>query len=266
MTHPTSQAPRLSYRVHPGTGPYLGLVHGFLSSRAQWQLNLQALAEVCTPVTIELWGHGDSPAPTDAHHYMPSAYVEQLEAIRQELGCERWFLCGYSLGAGLTIRYAHHYAEHVAAHIFTNSQSAFAGPETLASWSKEMPTTAEKIREEGQTAIKRIAVHPRFAKRLPAQIYQALIDDAEKLSPHAVAATLETTNLSASTRDIAHLNKRPALLCFGKYEKRFHSAKSWAEANMADLQITEMEAAHGVNMEDSDTFNTTVTEFIQTHS
>jgi hypothetical protein len=35
---------------------------------------------------------------------------------------------------------------------------------------------------------------------------------------------------------------------------------------MANLQITEMEAAHGVNMEDSDTFNTTVTEFIQTHS
>ena len=266
MIHPTSQAPRLSYRVHPGTGPYLGLVHGFLSSRAQWLLNLESLAEVCTPVTIELWGHGDSPAPTDALNYTPSAYVEQLEFIRQELGCDRWFLCGYSLGAGLTIRYAHQYPERVAAHIFTNSQSAFAGPETLANWAKDMPATAQKIRERGQSAIQRIAVHPRFAKRLPKQIYQALIEDAERLSPHAVAATLETTNLSASTRDIAHLNKRPALMCFGKYEKRFHAAKFWVEANMANLEITELEAAHGVNMEDSDAFNARVAEFIQTHT
>jgi hypothetical protein len=60
--HTTMQ---LYYDVHAGTGPYMLLVHGFLSSRSQWRLNLAALAGVVRPVVVELWGHGRSPAPTD---------------------------------------------------------------------------------------------------------------------------------------------------------------------------------------------------------
>ena len=100
------------------------MLHGFLSSSAQWQDNLAALQRVCKPVTIELWGHGQSPAPTDAQSYAPERYVEQLEAIRRELGVAQWFLCGYSIGAGMTIRYAHCFPEHVVGHVFTNSSSS----------------------------------------------------------------------------------------------------------------------------------------------
>ena len=33
--------------VHPGEGPPMLLMHGFLSSRSQWRANLAALAAVC---------------------------------------------------------------------------------------------------------------------------------------------------------------------------------------------------------------------------
>ena len=65
------------------------LVHGFLSSRAQWLLNLDALAKGCTPVTVELFGHHNSPTPTDPACYSPEYYLQAFEAIRTAIGVER---------------------------------------------------------------------------------------------------------------------------------------------------------------------------------
>lgn len=258
--------PDLNYVVHPGQGPYLGLLHGFLSSGRQWLLNLEALSEVCTPVTIDMWGHGDSPAPSDLDLYRPQAYVDQLEHIREKLGANQWFLCGYSLGAGITIRYTHQYPERVLAHGLTNSNSAFANDTLVQEWQASAEASAKSIRAGGLSAIERIAVHPRHARRLPQTVYDALLQDSKKLSPDAVANTLLRTNVDVSTRDIASTNPRPALLAFGRHEKRFSAAKDWALANMANLKVIEMDAGHAVNMEDAEAFNAAWIAFIREHA
>lgn len=254
---------QLAYQVHPGRGPYLAMLHGFLSSSAQWQLNLEALGEVCRPVTIELWGHGASPASEDDAAYHPSGYAAALEHIRTSLGGESWFVCGYSLGAGITMQYAHQYPQHVHGQIITNSQSGFAGPELVARWLEELPTVAGKIRRDGIAAIERIAVHPRFAKRIPEPVRSHLLADAERILPEAIARCLEVTNPNVSARSIAPANAIPALLCFGIHEKRFHDSKAWAEQNMDGLEIVDLDAGHAVNIEDADGFNRAVASFIK---
>ncbi len=257
---------RLAYTVHPGRGPYLALMHGFLSSARQWQQNLKALGEVCTPVTIELWGHGQSPAPNNIASYQPMAYIAQLEQIRQALNAEQWLLCGYSLSAGLTIRYAHHHPQRVIAHLFTNSASGFADPAQISTWQQDAAATAGRILDKGHAAIERIAVHPRFAKRLPPEIRAVLLEDAANLSPRGVAHTMQHTTPNASVRDIAAANSRPALLCFGRLEKRFAAYQQWAAEHMDNLQISALDAGHAVNMEDSAGFNKSACAFIRQHS
>ena len=91
-THESQTAYQLAYTVHPGNGPYLMLLHGFISSSAQWLDNLQALGQVCQPVTVDLWGHGNSPAPEDLLYYSPAAYGQQFDAIRKALGAQAWFV------------------------------------------------------------------------------------------------------------------------------------------------------------------------------
>lgn len=86
--------PRLHFDVHGRKGPYLLLVHGFLSSRAHWILNLEELSAFCRPVVVELLGHARSPAPDDPLAYAPESYVAEFEAIRKILGAERWLVCG----------------------------------------------------------------------------------------------------------------------------------------------------------------------------
>ncbi len=259
-------AAQLAYTVHPGQGPYLLLLHGFLSSARQWLLNLDALSEVCRPVTVDLWGHGDSPTPEDPALYAPLAYIERLEQIRTALNTDTWIVCGYSLGAGITIRYAHVHPERVGAHIFTNSQSGLASAALIAEWSAGADEAAAKILAHGRQAIRRIPVHPRFAKRVPEPVRGALLEDAEKLSPLGIAHCMRYTNPSVSARNIAPANPRPALLCFGTHEKRFHDSKTWAETHMARLTVAELDAGHAVNMEDAPGFNTAVSEFIHAHA
>ena len=109
-------------------------------------------------------------------------------------------------------------------------------------------------------------MHPRFAKRVPEPVRTALLEDAEKLSPVGVAHCMRFTNPTVSARDIAGENPRPALLCFGTHEKRFHASKAWAEAHMARLTVADLDAGHAVNMEDAPGFNAAVTEFIHAHA
>ena len=262
----TENAPRIAFKVHPGQGPYLLLVHGFLSSNAQWLANLSALGDVCRPVTAELWGHGSSPAPQDKAYYSPQAYLAQFEHIRRQLGIQRWFLCGYSLGAGLTIRYAHDHPEHVYGHIFTNSNSALADAARIDEWLSSASKSANNIRAGGLAAINRIAVHPRRARNLPEPVKEPLLADCAKLKPAGVANTLEYTNPYTSIRAIAASNVKPALLCCGVKEKRFAANREWAETHMANLSVIEIVAGHGVNMEGADTFDAHVCAFIRLHS
>lgn len=255
--------PELYYEVHEGNGPPLLMVHGLLSSRAQWANNLEALRQVATPVVVEMFGHGRSPAPLDSACYLPGAYLQEFEAIRVALGCESWYLLGYSLGAGLTIRYALTFPERVLAHVCTNSNSAFLDTTTVTPPDPE--ALVARFEREGHSAIDAIPVHPRFARRLPESIKTPLLEDAQLLDPGGVGRTIAYTNGHASIRDELHLNQRPALLVCGRYETRFQSKRDFAAANMPGLTVVDLEAGHAVNAEDSPGFNNAVTDFLRQH-
>ena len=254
------------WEVCDGEGPYLLLIHGFLSSRAQWLLNLEALSRVCRPVLFELYGHGASPAPADAQAYAVDSYVAAIDAIRDQLGAERWFVCGYSLGAALSIRYALTHPDRVHGHIFTNSASAFADAVLVDSWRDNGSASAQRIRSGGKAALERIAVHPKHARRLPPAVYQALVADAESISPDGVAYAMERTMPTASVRSDLHRNERPALLVHGRFEKRFRAHREFAEQTMPRLAVVEVDSGHAVNMQAADAFNAAVASFIRDHA
>jgi pimeloyl-ACP methyl ester carboxylesterase len=253
----------LQYRVHPGRGPHLLLVHGFLSGPSQWQQNLDALARHVVPVAVSLWGHAGAPSPTDPARYEPRAYVRAFEALRTRLGAERWLLLGYSLGAGLTLRYALTHPERVIGHAFTNSTSALADAEQQSRWRADAEAAAARILDGGRSAMERIAVHPRHAIKLPTPIYRALCADAAHHDPLGIARTLRHTNPLASVRDRLVYNRRPALLICGARERRFAPHRRFAAAHMPELDVVELDAGHAVNMEQPAEFDAAMLRFVE---
>lgn len=252
----------LRYEVHRGRGPHLLLVHGFLTGPGQWQANLPALAEHCTPVTVSLWGHAGAPSPAKIEDYHPAAYVAAFDRIRIALGAQRWFTLGYSLGAGLTIRYALTHPDRVIGHAFTNSTSALADLEQQRGWLAAAPATAAKIRDGGLAAMERIAVHPKHARRLPEPLYRRICRDAEQHDPDGIANTLLGTNPHASVRARLAENRRPALLLCGIRERRFRAHRDYAAQQMPHLEVADLDAGHGMNMEVPDAFNAALIEFL----
>jgi pimeloyl-ACP methyl ester carboxylesterase len=260
---PTHRDSDLHWEIHDGNGPPLLLVHGFLMSRAQWIPNLAALSRVCSPVVVELFGHGHSSAPNDPACYHPEGYLRQFETIRESLGVANWWVCGYSLGAGLTIRYALEHADRVLGHAFTNSTSAFADSDQIEAWRAGAAESAERIVAGGLAAIERIPVHPRHAKRMPRALYDALATESTRLSPLGIANTLRYTNPNVSVRARLAENSRPALLICGRKETRFEPHRGYAIERMPNLTVTDLAVGHGVNMEDPAGFNAALTTFIE---
>lgn len=253
----------LHYRVHPGNGPHLLLVHGFLTGPAQWRANLAELQRVTTPVTVSLWGHAGAPSPANPAAYEPAGYVAGFETIRQEIGAECWYLLGYSLGAGLTLRYAFEHPERVLGHAFTNSTSAMADAEQRRAWRAGAEAAAARIRAGGHGAMERIPVHPRHARRLPADIHDALLADAARHDPEGIAATMQRTNPDASVRERLGENRRPALLLCGTRERRFRPHRELLPEAMPQLTIADLDAGHGMNMEAPGAFNAALVEFLR---
>lgn len=250
------------WEEHAGQGPHLLLVHGFLSSRAQWLDNLDVLGDFCRPVVAELFGHGRSPSPLSPALYGPAGYIEEFERIRTTLGVQQWYVLGYSLGAGLTIRYAQTHPDKVCGHLFTNSSSGFADAHTALAWQSQSEESARRILDGGLESIERISVHPRNAKRLPKHIHTALLEDAKLLNPLGIANTLRYTNPAVSVRKLVQNNHVPALLISGIREQRFAKHVAYIRSQMPNVQIVEVDAGHGVNMEEAKAFNEAVRTFL----
>jgi 2-succinyl-6-hydroxy-2,4-cyclohexadiene-1-carboxylate synthase len=243
-----------------GRGPHLLLVHGFLSSRGQWAPNLKGLAEVCTPVTLELLGHGRSASPDDPAAYTAAAYVDRFEALRRELGAERWFVCGQSFGAGLTIRYAMEHPERIAGQVFTNSMSGLSPP--YADDPKTRNERADHLRQGGHAALQAMPLYPKPSRRLAEAIWRELVDDAVLLSPVGVAETIRTTvpELSVAA-DLGRITV-PSLLVNGRREAAFQPLRELAARQIADLTIADLDGGHAVNLDCPEAFNAAVADFV----
>lgn len=246
--------------MHDGVGPYVLLVHGLLSSRAQWQANLTELSRYGRPVVVELLGHGRSPASDDATSYAPAAYVRAFETLRASLGAERWVLVGQSLGASLTLAYALDHPDRVLAHVFTNSTSALGepAPEPPAA----LRALAERLRGGSAAELARIPVHPRHARSLPDAYYRALVEDSLLLDPRAVGLGFLHTVSGASQRARLAQNRVPTLLTVGVRERRFAALAAHAERVMPRLEVARFECGHAVNIEAAKPWNEAVGHFL----
>ena len=252
----------LHWEDHGGDGPALLLVHGMLSSAAQWIYNVEPLKKICRPLTVDLLGHGQSPAPDDAACYKPEWYLDQFEAIRQAVGVEKWFVCGQSFGATLTLRYALELPHRVQGQIFTNSASALVRGDDAH---KMIDGAAKQARALalGKAKVEDVPIHPVHAKRLDPTARQRLIEEAALVNVDSLALTFSETLARGSQADRFHVTTVPTLLVVGTRETRFAPHRDFAAQALDSLEIVEVDAGHAVNIDGAERFNAAVANFIE---
>lgn len=163
-----------------GAGPPLFLIHGIGASRHSWDGLVSRLRDHFRCISYDLRGHGRSPMP--APPYTLEDLVEDLEALRAELGIERAHFAGHSLGGMIGPAYARRYPHRVRS-LGLLSTAAFR----TADDSAKVRGVVQAMRAEGiapvLATLKDRWFTPEFAARSPEVIerrMQQVIDtDAE---------------------------------------------------------------------------------------
>ena len=235
--------------------PALLLVHGFMSSNAQWLANRDVLGNHYHLVMAELWGHGQSPHPEDPDDYSVAAYVREFEKIRQTLKITRWGLIGQSYGAGLVINYALLRPEECAAVVVTNSRSALG--RLIAPEGGRPPGL-------GDTPLRKLPFHPIHARRFPEHVKNALVADADRIHPEAIQGGGQLGSELNCINKLSQL-RQPIMLTNGVHEKAFQQDVETLRAVAANLEIVDLEGGHSVNIEAATSFDSTVLAFMGAH-
>lgn len=238
-------------------GPAILLIHGFLSSNAQWLPNIEALGKDYKLIMAELWGHGESPTPGTAAFTL-ERYDQELEQIRLDLDIDSWSVIGQSYAAGLAIRYGINHPGRTSRIVVTNSRSAF-GNITM----QQRPTLQaerDKSKAVGKSGNRHLPIHPIYAKRLPDHIKARLVENADNISQEAIdRGGLISFKLNAL--DILDTVPVPLLLTNGIYEKSFQSDAQVIKDNFKTVEVMDLPGGHAVNIEAATEFNTAVLNF-----
>lgn len=227
--------------------------------------NLAALGEVCRPVVAELWGHGQSPSPAEDDAYSIEGYIEQFESIRHQLGAERWFTVGQSMGAALTLNYGLVHPERVMAQVVTNSSSSFADPETWIARNTDMvQPMAAKVREAGVGSLRDTWVNPSRSRRIPEATRTLMVAEFEEHQAEGVANSFAITNRHLALGEKVLDVSRPTLLTVGVDETRFLPLLDQAR-RIPGIELVDIEANHAVNAQNGPQWNAAVVAFLRRH-
>ncbi len=136
-TFPAPDGTELAYTTHGSGDPVVCLPGGPMQA-SRYLDDLGGLSAYRRLVRLDLRGTGESATPTDLSTYRCDRMVDDVEALRRELGLERLDLLGHSAGASLATLYAARYPGKVA-------RMALVTPSTR---SVGIPITGETRRAE----------------------------------------------------------------------------------------------------------------------
>lgn len=88
-----------------GTGEPVLFVHSLAGNASQWSAQLEQLRRSRRALGLDLRGHGRSDRPRRPE-YSIEAQAEDVAAVAEALGLERFALVGHSMGAGVALAYA----------------------------------------------------------------------------------------------------------------------------------------------------------------
>ncbi|MFI9213068.1 alpha/beta fold hydrolase [Streptomyces sp. NPDC053253] len=114
----------------PGSGAPLLCLPGGPMQDSAYLGDLGGIAAVRTVIRLDLRGTGASAVPDDPSSYRCDRLVEDVEALRIELGLDSLDLLGHSAGANLAALYTARYPERVARLVLATPGAAAVGLDT----------------------------------------------------------------------------------------------------------------------------------------
>ncbi|HKA89460.1 MAG TPA: alpha/beta fold hydrolase [Haliangiales bacterium] len=141
----TSLQVPLAYEGRGTSGPPLLLIHGFPLDRSMWSGQLEGLAPHARVVAVDLSGFGTSPARPDDTPFTVEEMAEQVLALADALGFDRFVAGGLSMGGYVVFALLRLAPERIAGVLLCDTRAEPDAPETR----KQRLADAEKVLAQG---------------------------------------------------------------------------------------------------------------------
>jgi len=118
----TTQRQEFLHHIDQGNGPPVILIHGISQAITDWYALIPELNQAgYRTIAVDLFGHGDSPKPSDPGYYTIRTVYGTLEVWLDALRIDPpYYLVGHSLGGYISLNYARRFPDKVRAMVLIN--------------------------------------------------------------------------------------------------------------------------------------------------
>src|ERR1700761_3456413 len=240
---------KIYYEVH-GSGPSLILTHGYSSTSAMWNEQIEALSKQHQLILWDMRGHGQSDYPSDPAAYSEALTVADIAALLDEVGAARAIVGGLSLGGYMSLAFYRAHPERVSALLIIDTGPGFKKDDAREAWNARARATADRFEHEGLETLKLASAERATVRHR----------DAAGL---ARAARGMLTQRDAGVMELLPEIKVPALVVVGADDTPFLAASDYMAAKIPGAQKAVIPAAgHAVNIDQPQAFLAAVLPFL----
>ncbi|KAK5172205.1 uncharacterized protein LTR77_003843 [Saxophila tyrrhenica] len=244
---------RIYYEVH-GSGTPLLLTHGYSSTSAMWQGQVDAFTKAGFKLIIwDMRGHGRSAYPDDQSVYSEAHTVADMAALLDHICGEgsSAIVGGLSLGGYMSQAFYRVHEARVQALLIIDTGPGFKSSKAREGWNKYANETADQFDREGLK-----------------QLQNSTPERAQVKHRNAEGLAMAARGMLAQ-RDDSVINalpaiKVPSLVVVGADDKGFLNAAEYMAKKIPDCKkVVIPGAGHAVNMDQPEAFNAAVLEFLE---
>jgi len=240
---------KIHYEVY-GDGPALILTHGYSSTSAMWEGQIEALSKHHKLVLWDMRGHGKSDYPADPNAYSEALTIGDIAALLDQIGTRRAIAGGLSLGGYMSLAFYRTHPERVAALLIIDTGPGFKKDEARTAWNKRAHETAERFERDGLSVL----------KSLSRERSSVTHRDARGL---ALAARGMLTQRDASVMEVLPEIAVPSLIVVGADDTPFLAASDYMAAKIPGAKkVVIPSAGHAVNIDQPQAFIDAVLPFL----
>lgn len=239
----------IHYEVY-GSGPPLILTHGYSSTSAMWQGQIEALSKHHKLVLWDMRGHGLSDYPDDPASYSEALTVGDIAGLLDAVDADKAIVGGLSLGGYMSLAFHRAHPERVRALLIIDTGPGFKKDDAREVWNKRARDTGDRFEREGLEVLKslspeRSSVTHRNAKGLA-------------LAARGMLAQRDARVIE-SLPDI----KVPSLVVVGADDTPFLAASDYMAAKIPGARkVVVPNAGHAVNIDQPQAFIEAVLPFL----
>ena len=237
------------YEVH-GSGPPLLLTHGYSSTSAMWQGQIEALSKHHKLVLWDMRGHGQSDYPDDPAGYSEALTVADIAALLDKVDAGSAIIGGLSLGGYMSLAFYRAHPDRVSALLIIDTGPGFKKDDARDAWNQRAQDTGDRFEREGLAVLNSASRERSTANHR----------DASGL---ARAARGMLTQRDARVIESLPNIKVPALVVVGADDAPFLAASDYMAAKIPGAKkVVIPGAGHAVNIDQPQAFIEAVLPFL----